>query len=262
MSRLPATILLAAALAGGSLRGEPSEYPLGINLPTNDRMQFWDIGIAFTHRFDTPVQGHGKDAYGLDGYAYSGLGLDFGIKPIKGLNVILYRTADNKTFTMALQQQVLNGSVVRMALRAERFDEVVDRTVTARGTVGISGASFLAPTEFFLGEVVTLSVVPGYVSRTTSRDQGVFNVAAALRVDISDKWAFMSEYYPRPSKLAKTFNQGFAAGFSLKTFKHRFTLVGTNASGTTANQIFSGDYAGGPRQSSKWGLGFNVARIF
>jgi hypothetical protein len=249
-------------MGAGALHGEASAYPLGINLPTSDRMQFWDIGIAFTHRFDTPVQGHGKDVYGLDGYAYSGLGVDFGIKPIKGLNVILYRTADNKTFTMALQQQVMNFDHVRMALRAERFDEVVPRLVTPRGTLGISGTTFLAPTEFFIGEAVTFSLVPTLISRTTSQEKSVFNVGAGLRVEFSDKFSFISEYYPRPSKLAKTFEKGWAAGVSYKTFKHRFTLVGTNASGSTSNQILSGDYAGGPRPNGKWGIGFNVVRTF
>jgi hypothetical protein len=82
----------------------------------------------------------------------------------------------------------------------------------------------------------------------------------------------VGEYYPRPSKLAKaapggitdgtTYQNGYAAGFSYKTFKHRFSVFGTNASGTTDNQVLSGDYGGGPRHSSQWSLGFNVTRIF
>ena len=36
----------------------------------------------------------------------------------------------------------------------------------------------------------------------------------------------------------------------------------TNASGTTPNQVMSGDYGGGPRPSGNWAIGFNVTRIF
>jgi len=72
----------------------------------------------------------------------------------------------------------------------------------------------------------------------------------------------MAEYYPRPSKIGKDFKPGYAAGFTYKTFKHRFTLVGTNTSGTTANQVLSGDYGGGARSTGQWALGFNVARTF
>jgi hypothetical protein len=261
--RLKPTCLLACALlTGGALRAESSEYPLAINLPTADRMQFWDIGLAFTHRFDAPVQGHGKDAYGLDGYAYPGLGFDFGFKPIKGMNIILYRTADNKTFTFGLQQQILNGEVVRMSIRAERFDEVVTRTQTPLGTVGILGGAYQLPTEFFLGDYVTLSLVPTYLSRTTSQEKPVFTVGTGLRLNFTEKFSFLGEYYPRPSKIAKTYEKGMAAGFTYKTFKHRFTLVGTTVTGTTANQVLSGDYGGGARPSGKWAFGFNVARVF
>ena len=289
MTRKTAPLLASALLAGGALHAESSEYPLAINLPTAERMQYWDIGLAFTHRFIQPVKDHGKDVYGLDGYAYAGLGFTFGIKPIPGLNAFIYRTVDNKTFSFGFQEQVLNGERVRMAVRAERFDEVVKETVTPLGKVGISGLAFQVPTEIFITDDIILSLVPSYITKTTTTDTilavppgttpntkpntgGVFNVGLGFRVSITEKFSFVSEYYPRPSKFSKaapggitdgtTYQNGFAAGVSYRTFKHRFSLFGTNASGTTANQVMSGDYGGGPRRSSRWSIGFNVTRIF
>ena len=289
MSRKTAPLLACALLAGGHLRAESSEFPLVINLPSAERMQYWDLGVVFTHRFIQPVKDHGKDAYGLDGFTYAGVGFTFGIKPIKGLNLFIYRTADNKTFNAGFQQQVWNGDYVRMAVRAERFDEVVKEGVTPFGRVGVSGFTAQIPTEIFIGDDLILSLVPTFVSKTTTSDTilpvppgvtpntkvnqgGVFNVGLGLRYGFTDKFSVMAEYYPRPSKFAKaapggitdgsTYQNGFAAGFSYKTFKHRFTLAGTNASGTTANQVMSGDYGGGPRLSSQWAIAFNVARVF
>jgi hypothetical protein len=289
MTRKTAPLLACALLAGGALHAESSEYPLVINLPTAERMQYWDIGVVFTHRFIQPVKDHGKDVYGLDGFTYAGLGFTFGIKPVPGLNAFIYRTADNKTFSFGLQEQVLNGERVRMAVRAERYDEVVKETVTPLGKVGISGVVVQVPTEIFITDDIIFSVVPTYLSRNTTGDTflvpapgesvsstpnkpGVLNVGLGLRIGFTEKFSFVSEYYPRPSKLAKaapggitdgtTYQNGFAAGFSYKTFKHRFTVVGTNASGTTANQVMSGDYGGGPRPSASWSIGFNVARVF
>lgn len=256
-------LLLACALsAGGALYADSSEYPLVINLPTAERMQFWDMGLIFTHRFITPVQGHGKDVYGLDGYTYPGLGLDVGIKPITGLNFQVYRTADNKTLTLALQQQVLNLDRVRLAVRAERFDETVTRTQTTKGLVGLTGGAFQLPTELFITDDIIFSVVPTYLTRTTTQEKGIFNVGIGLRASYTEKSSFVVEYYPRPSKISKDFEPGFAVGFSYKTFKHRFTLLGTNSTGTTAHQVLSGDYGGGPSPKSKWSIGFNVARVF
>ena len=289
MSRKIAPLLACALLAGGHLRAESSEYPLVINLPSAERMQYWDLGVVFTHRFIQPVKDHGKDAYGLDGFTYAGVGFTFGIKPIKGLNLFVYRTADNKTFNAGFQQQVWNGDYVRMALRAEHFDEVVKEGVTPFGRIGVTGFTAQLPTEIFIGDDLILSLVPTFVSKTTTSDTilpvppgttpntkpnkgGVFNVGLGLRYGFTDKFSVMAEYYPRPSKFAKaapggitdgsTYQNGFAAGFSYKTFKHRFTLAGTNASGTTANQVMSGDYGGGPRLSSQWAIAFNVARVF
>ncbi len=289
MTPKTASLLACALLAGGALHGESSDYPLVVNLPSAERMQFWDIGAVFTHRFVQPVKGHGKDVYGLDGYTYSGLGFSFGIKPIKGLNVILYRTPDNKTFTFGLQQQLWNGDRVRMAIRAERFDEVVKEATTLLGKVGVSGMTAQIPTEIFITDDLILSLVPTYITRTTTSDTvlgvppgvvpktkpntgGVFNVGAGLRYGITEKFSVVGEYYPRPSKFAgaapggftdgSTYRAGFSAGISYKTFKHRFTLVGTNVTGTTANQVLSGDYGGGPRATAQWSIGFNVTRTF
>jgi hypothetical protein len=257
-----APLLACVLLTGGILKAEESEIPLAINLPTVDRMQYWDIGLVFTHRFFTPVKGNGKELYGLDGMTYAGFGFDFGIKTIPGLNFEIYRTADNKTFTVALQQQLVNKDRIRMAARVERFDEVVTQVIKPAGTVGISGMVLQLPTEIFLTDDFVLSVVPTYLSRTTTQEKSLFNYGVGLHYDFTSKFRFVAEYYPRPSKIAKTFQTGFAAGISYKTFKHRFTLVGTNSTGTTAHQVLSGDYGGGPKAHGDWSIGFNVARVF
>ena len=294
MSRKHAPLLACALLAGGALRAESSEYPLVLNLPTAEMMQYWDIGVGFTHRFVQPVKDHGKDAYGLDGYTPAGLGFTFGIKSVKGLNLFIYRTVDNKTFTFGAQEQFLNGERVRLAARVERYDEVVKQTITPNyGKVGITGFALQVPTEIFITDDLIFSVVPTYISQTSTQDKsvillnpapgeppitspnssGVFNIGLGLRYAVTEKCTLAGEYYPRPSKFANAspggvtdgskFQAGFAFGVSYKTFKHRFTLLGSNALGTTANQVMSGDYAGvGPRPSSLWSLGFNVTRVF
>ncbi|HJV88947.1 MAG TPA: DUF5777 family beta-barrel protein [Holophagaceae bacterium] len=301
-SRLNASLLACGLLAGGALQAQSSEYPLAINLPTVDRMQFWDLGVTFTHRFAAPVKDHGKDAYGLDGLAYAGFGIALGFKPIKGLNLLAYRTADNKTFTIGFQQQLMDKEYFRMAFRAERFDEVVDRYAPPVGSTvsdatayerGVVGGSFQVPMEIFLpGDVFQVTLVPTYLTRTTTsnykfnqgaspaylpaegkKGSGVFNCALGVRVNFTEAFGWITEYYPKPSRLpSDTFRSGFATGITYKTFKHRFTLTATNVHGTTANQVLGGDYdhyrnadgtdGAGPWPSSQWSLGFNVSRVF
>lgn len=292
-------LLLGGLLAGGALLAQSSEVPLALNLPTADRMQYWDLGMSFTHRFQAPVKDNGKDLYGLDRMAFAGFGFTMGFKPIKGMNLILSRSALNKTFNIGFQQQLVDKERFRMAVRAERFDEAVPHTVQKQGGVkdvgeiGIFGGSLQVPLELFITDDIIFTLVPTYVTRTPTSnfdfktvtptqltpaytpDQtppkkggGLFNTGVGLRVGFTEAFSFMGEYYPKPSRLpSDTYKSGFALGFSYKTFKHRFTVLGTNVIGTTGAQVLSGDYAdstfgNGPRSSRYWSLGFNLTRMF
>jgi len=254
-------LALLCLLSARVLAAQDSEVPQALNLPTTDRLQNWDMAVRFTHRFLEPARGASKDLYGLDGGNVAGLGMDFGIKAVPGLNAQFYRTSDGKTLVLALQQQVLRGETFRFSLRAERFDEGVKQVKLPLGTVGIAGASLQAPAELRLGKLTVL-VVPTWLSRTTLFDKGLLNVGGGLRWQFSPKHGVLAEYYPRPSRLdPATYQAGSALGYRFQTRGHRFTVLATSATGTTAHQVLGGDYGGGPRSVNHWTLGFNLVRI-
>jgi len=261
LHRIPSSLLLLLGLSA-PLVGQDSELPLGLNLPTADHLQGWQPALRFTHRFTQPARGNSKDFYGLDGGNFAGLGFDLGIAAVPGLNVQVYRTSDGKTLILALQQQLLDHPHLRLAIRGERFDETIQRATYAFGTVGITGAALQLPTEFRAGSV-TLSLVPTWLSRTSTLDRSRFTAGAGLQWRILEGQSVLAEYYPRPSRLnAATYEQGFALGYRFQTKGHRFTLLATNVQGTTAHQALGGDYGGGPRAPGEWALGFNLVRIF
>ena len=253
---------LPLLLSGFPLQGQASEVPLGLNLPTAERLEGGQLALRFTHRFTEPARGHSRDLYGLDGGNFPGLGLDLGIGAVPGLEAQVYRTADDKTLVLALQQQLIDRPHFRMAARAERFDETIPRTTYAFGTVGLTGVALQLPAELLLGPV-TFSLVPTWLSRTTSRDQSLSTAGLGLRWRFSGNQALLLEAYPRPSRLdAATHEAGFALGYRFSTRGHRFTLLATSVQGTTAHQVLGGDYAGGPRPPGQWALGFNLVRLF
>ncbi len=118
------------------------------------------------------------------------------------------------------------------------------------------------PAEFVTGPI-TLSLVPTWLSRTTTRDRALFTTGAGLRWRFLERQSLLAEYYPRPSRLdGAAYEPGYALGYRFQTKGHRFTLLATNVQGTTAHQVLGGDYAGGPRSPGRWALGFNLVRVF
>ena len=245
-----------------ALAAQESEVPLGLNLPTASMVEGWHPAIRFTHRFTQPARGASKDLFGLDGGNFAGFGLDQGIGAVPGLNAQVYRTSDGKTLVLALQQRLLSTSNLGIALRAERFDEGVQRTTLPGGTIGITGAAVQAPIEGRLG-AFSLRLVPTWLSRTSTQDKGLFTVGAGFTWSFLEGQSVLGEVYPRPSRLdAATHEPGYAVGYRYATRGHRFTLLATTVNGTTTHQVLGGDYAGGPRTASRWALGFNLVRIF
>lgn len=265
--------LLLPACAAGLAAQEASDLPLGVNLPTAQVLEKGDLGVRFTHRFAERARSNGTNAYGLDGYAFAGVGLDFSFKGLKGWNLQAYRTADQRTFTVAVQKQVFAGESLRVAARLERYDEVVrDNPSTLGLREGKVGTTLLVPLEALAG-AFTFALVPAYLNRSATQPDPVLTAAAALRWDLGDHHRLHGEYYPRPGRLSDTrvasgsasraLEPGWALGYTYRTRGHRFTAVATNVMGTTAHQVLSGDANGvGPARSGDWVLGFNVVRIF
>lgn len=233
---------------------EASDLPLLLNLPTADHLADWDIGLRFTHRFQEQARGSSKDFYGLDNGAFTAIGFDFGIKPVPGLNAQIYRTSDQKTLTLALQEQVVAAGHWRAALRAERYDE------TVKG--GLVGGAFQVPVDWQPVDALTLTAVPTYLSRSATA-RNVVTAGVGVHWAFTEHQGLLGEFYPRPSKVPDGFERGWAFGYQYRTQGHRFSLLATNELGTTANQVLGGDYRGiGPRPSGSWALGFNLIRIF
>lgn len=256
--RLAFTTLLAATLSA-----QDSEVPLALNLPTAETLRDWQPAIRFTHRFLEQARSNGKEAFGLDGGNSAGLGLDLGIGAVPGLNAQIYRTADGKTVVLALQQQALKTSWLRLAVRGERFDETIKRATYGNTTVGISGAVLQVPVDFLAGPLA-VGLVPTLLTRTSTKESSVATYGASLRWSISEGQSLLLEHYSKPGGLpaSGTYRSGLAFGYRFQTQRHRFTLLGTTAQGTTAHQVLGGGYNGGPVEPGQWTLGFNLVRMF
>lgn len=251
---------------------QASEVPWGLNLPTAQGLEQGDVDIRFTHRFADKVRDNSKEAYGLDGFAYAALGFEINFPSWPGMTFQAYRTADQKTITLAFHQKLILDPAFQVALRVERFDEAVpDLPTTVGFQEGKLGTAIQLPMDWRVSETFVLSAVPTWLSRSNLKREALTTVGFAARVELTPEQTFLAEYYPRPSKLKGALDlngnpfekAGWAMGYMFKTRGHRFTIMGTTVPGTTAHQVLAGDWDGfGPRQGKDWALGFNIARIF
>lgn len=272
--RHPLTLGIALALASTVASAQQSEVPLWLNLTTAQGLMGASFGYRFTHRFQEQARNNSKDAFGLDGYSFSGLGMDIAVPSTPGTNFQIYRTPDNKTFTLALHQVLVSRPDFHAAVRIERYDETIrDQVLTPNSREGIVGTAVQLPLSWS-GGGITLLAVPTYLSSTSTQRKGVTTAGFGLRWDMAERHSLIGEYYPRPSKIknlqvivdsttTRSVENGWAFGYVFRTKGHRFTLLATNVRGTTPNQVLGGDYAAiGPNRSGQWGLGFNLVRIF
>lgn len=240
---------------------EGSEPSHGLNLPTASSLDKGDLALRFTHRFTEQASSGSKELYGLDSFAYSGIGLDASFSSLPGLTFQAYRTADARTYTFALQQRLVARETVDWALRVERFDEVIQEGTAFGISTGILGAAVQAPVDLKMGSF-TLRAVPTWLSRTRTQRDGLISLGFGAQWDITPEHGLLAELYPKPSKLGQGYRTGWAGGYQWRTRGHRFMLLATNVQGTTAHQVSSGDYFAGPRPGGDWALGFNLTRIF
>ncbi len=266
---------LALAFASTLAPAQQREVPLWLNLTSTEGLMGGGFAYRFTHRFQEQARSNSKDAFGLDGYSYSGLGIDLALPSTPGTTFQIYRTPDHKTVTLALHQVLVSRPDYRVAIRVERYDETIrDLPFTPNSREGIVGTAIQLPMSWS-GGGITLLAVPTYLSSTSTQRKGVTNVGFGIRWDMAERHSLIGEYYPRPSKIkdikiyidpttTRDIQNGWAIGYVFKTKGHRFTLLATNAQGTTANQVLGGDYGTvpGPNLSGQWGLGFNLVRIF
>ncbi len=272
--RSPLILGIALAIAPSAASAQQSEVPLWLNLTTAQGLMGGSFSYRFTHRFQEQARSNSKDAFGLDGYSFSGLGVDIAVPSTPGTNFQIYRTPDDKTFTVALHQVLVSQPDIRAAIRIERYDETIkDQAFTPNVREGIVGTAVQLPLSWS-GGGITLLAVPTYLSSTSTQRKGVTTAGFGVRWDMAERHSLIGEYYPRPSKVkdlkisvdsttTRDVENGWALGYVFRTKGHRFTLLATNVRGTTPNQVLGGDYAGnGPNRSGEWGLGFNLVRIF
>ena len=246
------------------------------NIPTDTLLQKKGIGFDFTHRFSGPIEeSTANDVYGLDTFAYTGIGLYYGIT--NNLEAHAFRSSLTDASEFGLKYQVFK--------EARRFGQGAPFGLTLSG--GFQNDNIQNSIDFYVQPIITKVVIPSwlkiYVTPTWSDKSGTLGMAnslsasffsfvdpkgrgykrssgtfalplgAALQI-VPNKLSLFGEYTPVISGYKEVKN-GWAFGLQIlsRLETHVWTLGISNVPYSTFGQFV----VGGP--SNNLHLGFNIS---
>jgi hypothetical protein len=253
------------------------EGSLVVNLPSDQSIGKGLLQFLVTHRFRAPVRGsNAHSLYSLNSGADFGLGLSYA--PIKNGEVSLYRSGIQDDYELAVKYSVRPGGPRSLFGTAIRLGGDDRREAFVISDNGVFRPDSKARVAFFAQAILTIhllddrmevSLVPSYVSRTVSQ-QRVFNLPVHAAFAVGRSFNVLAEYQPPRKNLDGSVSH-WTVGLEKVLFRHRFTLVVSNATVTAVDQMLSGDFAlSAKRQrffdsgfrNNDWHIGFNLVRQF
>jgi len=240
----------------------PPKAPEGsiiITLNSTEVAPAGTLGIIFTHRFSSPVQGSDfHSLFSFDSGADIGIGLQY--VPISNLEVAVLRNKSLEDYEFSAKY---------------RLPTVAEGIVTAalRGGADYRGQSNLSDHVSWFGQAIVgvtlfsrvrFSAMPTYVSDTAGQITGilvpaehdVFNVPLAFSAAITPSFNVHGEYVPRHLNPGA----GWIVSVEKTLLRHRFAFTAGNLRPTTVDQYISYDFQGFSKENIY--LGFNIVRLW
>ena len=249
------------------------------NIPTDNLLPKNGIGFDFTHRFSGDIrQSSANDLYGLDTFAYTGLGLYYGIT----------NALEAHVFRSSLTDATEAGIKLRLFRESKEWGDGAPFGLTLSS--GFQNDNIQNSIDFYVQPIISKVIIPSwlkvYLAPTWSnrsatigmsnslsasfftfldpkergyrREAGTFGlpIGAALQI-LPNRLSLFGEYTPVLSGYKEVKN-GFAFGLQIlsRLETHVWTIGISNVPYSTFGQFI----VGGP--SNDWHLGFNItARI-
>ncbi len=214
--------------------------------------------VFFTHRFSQTIADSDlNNLFGLDSFAYTGLGLAYGVSDTWSL--ALYRTANEKNFEATLRWQWLSADdgIADLVIRGSlNFNTDPGTNDPLRLGLEVIAGVHVGP--------LSLMAAPAYMTnpaRVSGEDPFTFGIILGVSVRVLETVSIVAEAVPvlsgyRLRDVQGTYHPTWGAGVQIEVGGHVFTLLVTNQVGTTLDQFLPGAPTSSPR------LGFNLVRRF
>ena len=249
------------------------------NVPTDNLLSKNGFGFDFTHRFSGPIaEKTANDVYGLDTFAYTGIGLYYGI--LNNLEAHVFRSS--------LTDATEAGIKLRLFREAKKWGDGAPFGLTLSS--GFQNDNIQNSIDFYVQPIISKVIIPGWLKtylaptwsnrsatigmsnslsasfftfldpkeRGYKREAGTFALPIGVALQMwPNKLSLFGEYTPVLGGYKEVEN-GFSFGLQIlsRLETHVWTIGISNVPYSTFGQFV----VGGP--SNDWHLGFNItARI-
>lgn len=227
-----------------------------IEMRTNGVLEF-----VIGHRFGRINEGH-TELWGLDQSSIR-LGLEYGITD--NLNIGIGRASAGKVYDLFAKYRAIRQSNVT-PITLTLFGSMARRSAQISGLSGVDRLAYTGQAMIArkFNSKISIQLTPTVIQRnlvpTLEDDNMLIAIGIGGRYKLSNRVAFLTEYFPQLTDFNSTRTNAFAIGFDIETGGHVFQLHLTNAEqmnergfiGETTDDFFDGDIH----------FGFNISRVF
>lgn len=237
--------------------------PTLISQATTEHLSAGNLNVTIMHSFGIATTNPIQNFFGLDNIQNVRLGLDYGItdKWTAGIGrSSLFNVVDFRTKYAVLQQNTSGSKPISISLKADLGIVTQQNRQPFEDDLSTLTSAIISKK---VNEQIRLQLSPmyGYFSSVSPGNQThLFSIGLGSQINISDRFAFMGEYYPIIGERNPETKNAFSLGLNIQTGGHVFQLFFAStrwhleqyAIAQNQEQFWAGDFR----------FGFNVNRIF
>ncbi len=237
--------------------------PTLISQATTEHLSAGNLNVTIMHSFGIATTNTIQNFFGLDNVQNVRLGLDYGItdKWTAGIGrSSLFNVVDFRTKYALVQQHTDGSKPISISIKADLGIVTQQNRQPFKDDLSTLTSAIISKK---INEQVRFQLSPmyGYFSSVDTGDNNhLFSVGVGSQINLSQRFAFMAEYYPVIGTQNPNTNNAFSLGLNIQTGGHVFQLFFASTRwhleqytiAQNREQFWAGDFR----------FGFNVNRIF
>ncbi|WP_138429698.1 DUF5777 family beta-barrel protein [Fodinibius saliphilus] len=237
--------------------------PSLVSLTTTETLDARNLNSTIMHSFGIATTRAIQNFFGLDNIQNVRLGLDYGITDRWSVGIgrsSRFNVVDIRTKYALIQQTTDHSKPLSIALKGDLGIVTQENRQPLKDDISTL-ASAIVSKKFNQTLSLQLSPMYGYYSSVTAnKENHLFSVGVGSRINLTERYTLIAEYYPVIGNRNSNTNNAFSLGLNIQTGGHVFQLFFTSTRwhleqyviANNRDQFWAGDFR----------FGFNVNRIF